>query len=240
MHFAIFTVAIALIGSLRALLPYQKQLSHAAQETHVFRSQQAAALAVLIAFSAYAIALGRHPSAWIGAEWRTRLIVWLGVFLAIPVAMELSILSARAGRIKPVAQRRGPAVLACLSAFAALIFCPEYGGGPPNETAHILTVLLGAVVVLIPIVYLLPVLLPHQTNEECGSKAFFNTSSERGALVIGIFFGAFLFFLDAHRYEAARPLLPALKLIGPIFGFLIVYAFLAERLGLTRYMPSPR
>src|SRR5436305_6347148 len=44
MHFAVFTVVVALIGSLRPLLPYQKRMSHAAQDTHVLRSQQAVAL----------------------------------------------------------------------------------------------------------------------------------------------------------------------------------------------------
>jgi hypothetical protein len=239
MHFAVFTVVIALVGSSRALLPYQKRLSTGAQDTHVLRSQQAVALAVLIAFSAYAVALARHPSALISAEWRNPLFVWLGVFLTVAVAMELSVLSARPSRIKPVLSPRDPAVLACLFAFAALLFCPEYGGDKPNETAHVLTVMLGGLIVLVPMVYLLPFLVPYQTSEKRG-RAFFTSSCERGALVIGILFGGFLFWVDAHRTEAAQPLLPALKLVGPIFGLLIVYAFLAEQLGLIWHMDSTR
>jgi len=240
MHFAVFTVVIGLIGSLRALLPYQKQLSHAAQESHVLRSQQAVALAVLIAFSAYAVALARHPSAWITAEWRNWLIVWVGVFLTIAVAMVLSVLSARPSRIKPITPHRAPAVLASLFAFAALAFCPEYGGDPLNETAHVLTVTLGGLIVLVPMVYLLPFLVPYQPGEKRASRVFFSTSSERGALVIGILLGAFLFWVDAYRAQSAQPLLPALKLIGPLFGFLMVYAFLAEQLGLIWHMDSSR
>jgi cytochrome bd-type quinol oxidase subunit 2 len=240
MHFAVFTVVIALIGSLRSLLTYQKRMSPAAQDTHVLRSQQAVALAVLIAFSAYAVGLARHPSAWISAEWRNQLIVWLCVFLTVAAAMELLVLSARPSRTKPVTRHCGPAVLACSFGFAALVFCPEYGGNPLNETAHVLTVIIGGLIVLIPMVYLLPFLVPNQPGDNGRSRALFSTSSERGALIIGILFGIFLFWVDAHRAEAARALLPAMKLIGRIFGFLIVYAFLAERLGLAGHLRSTR
>ena len=39
--------------------------------------------------------------------------------------------------------------------------------------------------------------------------------------------------IDAHRTGAARPLLPILRFVSPVIGLLIVYAFLAEPLGLT-------
>ena len=232
LHFAVFTVVIALIGSSRALLPHLGHLSPTGQDTHILRSQQAVALAVLIAFSAYALALARHPSAWVSAESRTPLMVWLGVFLTVAGAMEWSVLRARPSRHPSTRSHRGPAVLACLSAFAALVFCPEYGGGPADETAHILTVMLGCLIVLIPVAYLLPFLVPSERGEQRGDKLFFGTSGERGALVSGILLGAFFFWVDAHRTEATQSLVRFLTLISPVLGLLIVYAFLAERLGL--------
>jgi len=114
----------------------------------------------------------------------------------------------------------------------SLVFCPEYGAGPISETAHILTVVAGALIVLVPVHYLLPVLVPDERAEEVSAQTFFTKSTEQSALLIGILIGVFLFWIDAHR-TAARPLLPILRLAGPLMGLLIVYAFLAEQLGLT-------
>jgi hypothetical protein len=86
--------------------------------------------------------------------------------------------------------------------------------------------------VLVPVHYLLPVLVPNERGEEVSGQAFFTKSTEQSALLIGILTGVFLFWIDAHR-TAARPLLPILRLAGPLMGLLIVYAFLAEQLGLT-------
>jgi hypothetical protein len=233
MHFAFFTMVLALIASLDAVRPHRKGVGYAAQDAYVARSQQAAALAVFSALLAHVVALARHPSMWVRADYRSQLLVWLGVFAAVPVTMELLVLAGQPIRTQVVSPHGNRAVLACLLALIALVFCPEYGTDLSSETAHILTVILGGLVVLVPIGYLLPVLVPYQSREKGGSKAFFNTSSERAAVLIGILMGAFLFWADAHRAGAARALLPALKSVGPVIGFLIAYAFLAEQLGLT-------
>lgn len=179
MHFAFFAMVLALIGSLRAMRRYREGVAYTTQNTYVLRSQQAVALAAFVAFGAHAVALGRHPSMWVSADWRNQLLGWLGVFAAIPVAIELLVLAAQPTRTPAVSPQRKRAVLACLLALAALVFCPEYGIDLSSETAHILTVILGALVVLVPMGYLLPVLVPDQSGEESGGKAFFNTSRER-------------------------------------------------------------
>ena len=232
MHFAVFTMVFALISSLRALLPY-RGATYPMQETFVLRSQQAVALAAFVAFVAHAIVLARHPSMWVSADWRNQLLGWLGVFAAVPVAMEFLVLVAQPIRTEVESRPYKGAVLACLLALAALAFCPEYGIDIVSETAHILTVTVGGLVVLVPIAYLLPVLVPLQSGRQRGDKTFFNTSSERRALLIGILMGSILFWIDAHRTGSVRPLLPVLKLVGPIMGLVIVYAFFAEQLGLT-------
>jgi len=154
--------------------------------------------------------------------------------------MELLVFGARSTRIQPASLYRKSALLTCLLSLAALAFCPEYAGDPINEPAHILTVMVGALVVLLPIGYLLPVLVPSESFDKSSNQVFFNTNSERLALLVGVLLGALLFWIDAHRTEAARRLLPALKLIGPVMGVLIVYAFLAEQLGLTSQIESNR
>jgi hypothetical protein len=159
----------------------------------------------------------------------------LGVFAAVPVAMESLVLVAQPTRTKVKPPPYKGAVLACLLALATLGFCPEYDIDIGSETAHILTVIVGGLVVFVPIGYLLPVLVPYQSGGRDGEKAFFNTSSGRGALLIGIVLGTVLFWIDAHRAGAMPSLLPLLKFVGPIMGLLIVYAFFAEQLGLTSY-----
>jgi hypothetical protein len=71
MHFAVFTILLGVIGSLRALLPY-RGVAHPMQEAYVLRSQQVVALAAFSAFIAYAVVLARHPSMWVNAEWRNQ------------------------------------------------------------------------------------------------------------------------------------------------------------------------
>ena len=239
MHFAFFTVVLALVGSLRVLCSYRASLSYQAQNAYFLRSQHAVALAICIAFTAYVVGLARHPSMWTVAGWRNRLFVWLGVFGAVALVMELLVFGARLTRIQPASPYRKSALLTCLLSLAALAFCPEYAGDPINEPAHILSVMVGALVVLLPIGYLLPVLVPSESFDKSSNQVFFNTNSERLALLVGVLLGALLFWIDAHRTEAARRL-PALKLIGPVMGVLIVYAFLAEQLGLTSQIESNR
>jgi hypothetical protein len=233
MHFAFFVMLLALVGSLRAMRPYREGVTYTTQDTHVLRSQEAVALAMFIAVFAHLVALARHPSMWVGAQWRNQLFVWLGIFAAIPFATELWVVAAQSNRTRTASSQRNRAVLCCLLAAAALVFCPEYGSDLSSETAHILTVIVGGLVVLVPIGYLLPVLVPYESGERDSNEPFFNTKTEQVALLIGMLLGVFLFWVDAHRAGSARPLLPILKFVGPVVGLLIAYAFFAETLGLT-------
>jgi hypothetical protein len=232
MHFAIFTMVLALAGSLRALRLYRAAPATDAQNSYIFRSQHAVASSASIAFLAYGVVLARHPSMWIGAGWRTQLFEWLGVLAILVIAMESVVLAGRSTHRDVPSASRTRAVVVCILGITSLVFCPEYGAGPTSETAHILTVIIGALIVLVPVHYLLPALVPNEPGEEVSGQAFFTKSTEQGALLIGIVTGVFLFWSDAHR-AAARPLLPILRLAGPLMGLLIVYAFLAEQLGLT-------
>ena len=234
MHFAVFTMLLALISSLRALFPY-RGVTFPTQESYALRSQQAVALAAFVAFVAHAVALARHPAMWVSAGWRNQLLGWLGVFATVPVAMELLVLLARPTRTGAESPHRNGAILACLLALATLVFCPEYDIDISSQTAHIFTVIVGGLVVFVPMSYLLPLLVPYQLGRQGGGKAFFNTSGERGALLIGIVMGTVPFWIDAHRAGAARSLLPLSKLVGPLVGMLFAYAFLAEQLGLTSH-----
>lgn len=229
--FAFLSILLALGGSLWALRRYRDDARSA--QLYSLRSQQAFAVAVIITLSADIVDLARHPSMWISAHWRNQVLGSLAVFAAIALTSELLILTAKASSslFRGRASRR--AILAYLLALASLIFCPEYGFDLDSQTAHILTVILGALVVLVPMHYLLPALVPSPSVEEGSSKAFFNTKSEQKALLIGILLGIFVFWVDAHRTGALEHLAPILKLAGPLMAILFAYGFLGEQLGLA-------
>ena len=232
-HFALFVMLFTLVVStLRTIRPDRVGATPGAQYVYVIRSQQAFVLALLIALSADIVALTRHPSMWINADWRNHLLAWLSVLVVVAAGMELLVRAGQPTRPHAESWRRTRAKLASLLALAALIFCPEYGSAVNSTTAHLLTVMVGGLVVFIPIHYLLPVLVPHELADET-ANAFFSTTAEWYALLIGTAMGTFAFWIDAHRTGAARPLLPILRFVGPVIGLLIVYAFLAEPLGLT-------
>jgi hypothetical protein len=50
------------------------------------------------------------------------------------------------------------------SSLSALVFCPEYDLDISSQTAHVLTVIAGGLVVFVPMAYLLPVLVPRQSG----------------------------------------------------------------------------
>jgi hypothetical protein len=124
---------------------------------HAIRSQQAVVLAVFITLAAYTVALTRHPSMWISAVSRNSLLAWLGIFTAVAVAEQLLTLVAQRTlpRVGPTRWER--AALAPALAILLLIFCPEWPSDNSSTTAHILTVVLGALVVFVPMRFLLPV-----------------------------------------------------------------------------------
>jgi hypothetical protein len=231
-HFALFVMLFTLVVStLRTVRPNLGGPTPRAQYVYLIRSQQAFVLALLIALSADIVALIRHPSMWINADWQNHLLAWLSVFVVVAAAMELLVRAAQPTRPQAESRCRTQAKLASLLALTALVFCPEYGGGVNSTTARVLTVIVGGLVVFTPIHYLLPVLVPHELADE--TKAFFSTTAQWYALLIGIAMGAFAFWVDAHRTGVTQPLLPTLSLGGPVIGLLNVYAFLAEPLGLT-------
>ena len=88
--------------------------------------------------------------------------------------------------------------------------------------------MLGALVVFVPMRFLLPVFVPYKSDEVHGGTPLFSTASEWGALLGGVLMGAFGFWADTHKWAGAlRSVRPVLA-IAPL---LLAYAFLGESLG---------
>lgn len=231
MHFAFFTMVLGLICSLRAFRTYPENHLSGEQDCHVLRSQYAVALPASVAFLAYLVSLGRHPSMWIRATWRPQLVEWLGVLACVVIAMDLVTLTVQTIHTELNRISRTRSILACALALMVMGFFPEYGIGTSSESSHILTVIVGALIVLMPMHYLLPVLVPDRGGEKMSQQALFSSMKERVSLLCGVSLGIFLFWIDGHR-ETAPHLLPMLKLFGPFMALFIIYAFVAEKLGI--------
>ena len=177
--------------------------------------------------------LARHPPVWITSASRNRMLAWLVVYLAVALAVQSLIQVTQPRVVGPTSTRRKWTTLVFSAAALILFVCPEYGIQHTSETAHILTVAVGVFVVLIPIRLLLPVLVPCRPlagrNEE---RLLFLTNREWGSVVIGITLFALAFWSQFHEVRIFY--LPSRAISGTIGGVLIIYGFLAERLGLIR------
>lgn len=179
-------ILIPLVSLVRAFGPYRKGPASAAQCLHAIRSQQAVVLAVFITLAADTIALARHPSMWISTGSHNELLAWLGIFAAVAFAGQLLTLAALR-TLPPVGPTRWKqATLAPALAILLLIFCPEWPSDNSSTTTHILTVVLGALVVFVPMRFLLPVFVPHESDEVHSGTALFSTTSEWCALLVGV------------------------------------------------------
>jgi hypothetical protein len=218
-----FTIVmlIPLVSLVRAFGPYRKGPASAANCLHVIRLQQAVVLAVFITLAADTVALARHPSMWISDGSQNKLLAWLGIFAAVALAAQRT-----RPRVGPTRWKR--AALAPALAILVLIFCPEWPSDNSPTTAHILTVVLGALVVFVPMRLLLPVLVPYKSDEVHSEAAPFSTASEWCALLVGVLMGAFGFWADTHKWTGTPRCVRHVLAIAPL---LIAYAFLGEPLG---------
>lgn len=221
-------ILIPLVSLVRAFGPYRKGPTSAAQCLHVIRSQQAVVLAVFITLAADTVALARHPSMWISAGSRNKLLAWLGIFAAVVLAGQLLTLAARRTLPRVGPTRWKQAALALVLAILLLVFCPEWPSDNSSTTAHILTVVLGALVVFVPMRFLLPVLVPYESDEVHSGAALFSTASEWCSLLVGVLMGALGFWADTLKWAGALRYVRHVLAIAPL---LVAYAFLGEPLG---------
>ena len=246
-HFALFVMLFTLVVStLRTIRPDRVGATPGAQYVYVIRSQQAFVLALLIALSADIVALTRHPSMWINADWRNHLLAWLSVLVVVAAGMELLVRAGQPTRPHAESWRRTRAKLASLLAEgvsdkATFVNADLFESDFSQATVITLFLLPDINIRLRPkILDMKPgtrvvsnAFTMGEWKADETANAFFSTTAEWYALLIGNAMGTFAFWIDAHRTGAARPLLPILRFVGPVIGLLIVYAFLAEPLGLT-------
>jgi hypothetical protein len=153
---------IALLSLVRAFRPYREAPS-TTQRTYLIRSQQAVVLVVFITLASDVVAMARHPSTWFGASSRDSLIALVGGMVVVTVAVQFMI---RTSQEKPP-ERGAKAWKAAASATVlAIMVLAAYPEQLIHGTAtHLLTVVVGAIVLFAPTRPLLNELVPYKSDQ---------------------------------------------------------------------------
>jgi hypothetical protein len=217
--FAFFSIAFIAIGSLLRMF-IGDHSSSSLRYLYTVRCQLAGLFAIFIAFMAEIIALVRNLPMWTGIVSPIRLFALLGALTAMTVATQLLILITERSRISLSSSRWTRTVLPVVFAIVALTVCPEWPIYNSSRTANILTVALGALVVLIPMRLSLPELVLKRSDVH-DERITFGTAREWASLVGGVVVMLFGFWPQLHV-----PI--AVDRIGDLF---IAYAALGAPLG---------
>lgn len=181
--FAFYAMALIALGSIARLFSPRHSTS-LRYYLYTIRSQQAVLFALFITFMAEIITLTRNLSTWTKIVPPSRLFTVLGGLTAVTVATQLRIILRQRNKRWLSSIRWTRTILPIAFAIGALIICPEWPTDSPSSTAHMLTVALGALVVLIPMRMLVSEVVLNASDVH--KKTTFGTPREWTFLIAGI------------------------------------------------------
>jgi hypothetical protein len=230
---------IALLSLVRAFRPYREAPS-TTRQAYLVRSQEAVVLVVFMALASDAVAMARHPSMWVGAASRGKLIALVGGMAVVTAAVQLLI---RASQKLPQRGARDWKAAAGATLLAIMVLAAYPEQLIHGVATHLLTVVAGAIVLFAPMRPLLNALVPHKSDkgrmEKIPARSQFSTAGQRWgiAVLVGVLIGVCAFLGEIAEGSGAVPM-NRLAFVASVFiglglaGFLIAYAFLQEPLGL--------
>ena len=220
---------IALLSLVRAFRPYRETTS-ATQRTYLIRSQEAVVLVVFMTLASDVVAMARHPSMWVGASSRNKLIALIAGMAVVTVAVQFLI---RASREKLSEHGAKDWIAAAGATLLALVVLAAYPEQLIHVTAtHLLKVVAGAIVLFAPMRPLLNALVPYKSDqgrvEKMPARGRFSTAGQRWciAALAGALIGACAFLGEIAEGKGAVPL-TRLAFVASVFiglglaGFLI-------------------
>jgi len=215
--FSFITIAFVAIAS--AVRRFRdRHSSSPLRYLYIVRSQQAVLFATFVALTAEIIALARNTAMWTRILSPTQLFALLGALAVVTVAAQLLILVRQRDRISLSSLRWTRTASPVVAAILILAVCPEWPTYSSSTTAHILTVALGAVVVMIPIRLLLIELVPNGQDVQQEATTFL-TAREWTLLLIGLIAVLFSFFRHIPiALDEIAELLIACALLGAPLG----------------------
>lgn len=235
----IINILLCLLVLWRAFRPYTRRSPSPAEVHYLRRTQAAVPLLILVALAADAVAMTRHPRMWIATDSRIELVaLLLGMGMIAGGALWLI----RAGTPKSTAAQNSRAKVhsAIAGAFliVALAIYPEHLIN--RLSTHLLTILIGDLLLFIPAAALLRCVLPddESAGEAQAPARHRSVLLWAGVTLVSLSIGVSLF--AAEMTEGGGPPPPihlrifvAAVYIGlTIAGALFALAFLKRPLGL--------
>ncbi|ACO32377.1 MULTISPECIES: hypothetical protein [Acidobacterium] len=234
---------LAVIALLRAFRPYRDEGRPSRRdEMYLIRTQIAVCFVMLVNLASDGVALLRHPELWLHARSRALLLT----LLLGSGCMALTVLW-----LVRCSQERRVSTLALLQSrgFLALVAGMIFLGVYPEHWIHIMwvhlaTVLLGAVIVCLPVGWLVESLVPDVGDQdEAADHGWLRRYAWPLALLAGLTFGVMAFVSEATesgggaRVQHASSLVKVM-MVASVFialgagGLLIAYRLLRKPLGL--------
>ena len=237
--FGIFVaLLVAVVAVVRAFRRYSMPVS-ATQRLFVIRAQTTVVLVVWITLGADAVAMVRHPSAWIDSAAVAKLIALL-VGLALAAAGVQSLINRRDRGERSEPRRWTSVVVTATLASAALVLYPERLIA--DAWTHLLTVVVSAVILFATTRALLLALVPDIGIDAAPEASVRHGPSARTrywavAILVGAAFGAFAFLGEVSEGIGAQSIARTLAVAGVFVGLAVAgigaaFGFLGEPLGL--------
>ena len=237
---AIIAVLLSVVSVVRAFRERRGGAPRTEQFRYLLRTQSAVALCAMITVLGDVVAMVRDPSRWIRSQSRFELAALLVGLVLAAWAVQIMIRTSL-GPAAPV--RTG----AWLRAFVPVVGFAAILAVYPVQlvqftVTHLLTVMVGAVLLVAPMPRLLRALVPDGPTEESAGDLVRGAArrSTRGrwwlVIAIGIAVGAFAF--AGEMTEGGHAPMLRLAAVAAVFiglatsGALIAYAFLRKPLGL--------
>jgi hypothetical protein len=228
----------ALISVFRAFLPYGAHGATAMQRAYTLRAQLALVFCVFVTLLADGVAMIRHLPMWAAAQSRSLLLILFCAMTVLTTGVFLLVIVSQV-RLKRTALAWTAPVATSIVIVVNLALYPEKL--IEHTGTHLLTVLVGAVLLFAPVRQLLMAVVPLAMDEAAVADVQPRPRGKQGwavATFTGIVLG--FFFFAGEMTEAGGPTLPLYRIafVALVFitlataGILIAYAFLAEPLGL--------
>jgi hypothetical protein len=239
----IIGILAALLSLFRAFRPYPPNGASIENRVYLVRAQTCVVLTVFITLVADAVAMGRHASMWKSSPERNELILLLAGMAIVAISVE-SLIRRSAKEIVParVATAWIRAVSVSLVAVLLLALYPERLIN--GIATHLLTVVVGALILFVPMRPLLTALVPYEPGSAVGEAAagkrgFLRRNRWGIVLLIGVILGVFYFAGEMSEGTGGMSI-RRIVFVGAVFvglstiGLAIAYTFLGIPLGLGR------
>lgn len=235
--FAVITsVLLGGLAIVRAFRPYRKNAATEVRQRFLVRTLMAIVLAVLVALAANLVAMGRHPTLWMGHTGAVQLLTLTTGMAVFAVVVGYITCRATGGDLRTAATSRVRAAFTILVFVAVLSLFPE--GIIRNTAGELVALATGIILLFLPMSVLVVAFVPYATSETGAASPTFRSFWIHlvGVLLLGIAIGSFFLLLELREgggVPPARLMIVAASFIGAgTMGLLTGYVFLKRPLDL--------